>query len=229
MKRTTLLTITLLALTACSGGDGPVSSGSARSAISEAAHTAKKRLGRDGPDPFIVRVDLTDPYGNASQQDALRFEWLAITKSKINRSSIDQYQLVDLATVEVLSPWGTKAFAEWCDDNGRTLTPRLCSTERQRAETAWAAPKTVQPDDNMANAADQSLITEARTAIGGEFSDGWIVLSPNGHGRAVCGEKDGVRFVYREGATRPTWHDGTDFAGGAVDSWCAPSTRPKKN
>lgn len=138
MKRTTLSIITLLALTACSGGDGPVSAGSARSAISEAAHTAKKRLGRDGPESFIVRVDLTDPNGNASQRDALRFEWLAITRSQINRSGIDEYQLLDLAVVEVLSPWGLRALNDWCDANGRTLTPRLCTTERRRAEDIWA-------------------------------------------------------------------------------------------
>ena len=139
MKRTTLSIITLLAVSACSAGDGPVSAGDARSVIYEAAQTAKRRLGKDGPEPFVVRVDLTDRYGNASQQDALRFEWLAITKSQINRSGIDAFQLADLAVVEVLTPWGLRALNDWCDESGRVLTPRLCTTERRRAEDAWAA------------------------------------------------------------------------------------------
>ena len=140
MKRTTLSIITMFGMAACGSQTGPVSTGSAEKVIYEAARTAERRLGSDGPEPFVVRVDLTDPYGNASQQDALRFEWLDITKAQINRSDIDAFQLVDLAVIEVLTPWGLRALNDWCDDDGgRTLTPRICSTERRRAEDAWAA------------------------------------------------------------------------------------------
>lgn len=72
---------------------------------------------------------------------------------------------------------------------------------------------------------DQALVDSARSAVGGDFSDGWIVSSDSGHGRAVCGVKSGVRFVYREGAQLASWDDGEAFAGGAVESWCKASSR----
>ena len=222
MKRTTL-SIAFLTLAACNGGDGPVSAGSAKSVISEAASTAKKRMGREGPDAFVVSVDLTDAYGNPTQQEALRFSWLVVTRDQINRTSIDEYQLIDLASVEIRSAWGQKAFAEWCDENGVTLTPRLCGPERRRAEASWTTPGPIQPDGTSKTAED-GLIHEARVAIGGDLTDARIVQSANGHGRAVCGKKAGVAFVYQEGTQKPTWANTSEFSRSGVEGWCGSDT-----
>lgn len=75
--------------------------------------------------------------------------------------------------------------------------------------------------------ADEVLVDSARSAVGGDFADGWIVASANGHGRAVCGVKSSARFVFREGASTPTWETGGEMQRGAVDNWCAQSSRVK--
>ena len=73
--------------------------------------------------------------------------------------------------------------------------------------------------------ADEVLVTAARSSVGGDFSNGWIVISPNGNGRAVCSARGGADFVYREGATLPTWSTSGEMSEGAVRSWCAASSR----
>lgn len=108
-----------------------------RSAVSDAIRRADQTMGSDGPAPFEVAVALTDSYGNPSEERALAFSWTPEVLGRINRENIDRYQLADLATVTILSPRGVMALAEWCDENGRVLTPRLCGTERRRAEDAW--------------------------------------------------------------------------------------------
>lgn len=120
--------------------EGAVMSGGASSVVGDAARAAEARMGDDGPAAFDVHVELVDGYGNETTEPALRFAWTEATRRRFNRSTIDGYQVIDLADVEVLGRRGVMALAEWCGgDGGRVLTPRLCRLERVRAEDAWAA------------------------------------------------------------------------------------------
>lgn len=129
----------ILGLTACSGpATGPVVSDGSSSVVADAARAVEDRWQPETPLSFAVSVELEDAKGNPSSDAALQFDWTGSTMTGINADNIDRYQLVDLANVTILSARGVIALAEWCDDNGRALTPRLCGQERARAEEAWA-------------------------------------------------------------------------------------------
>ena len=130
----------LLALSACTKTVeiGPVMSGESEAVVRDAADAAERRLGSDGPQDFTVEVQLVDKYGNESTQPALAFAWSETDRKRINREKIDGLQLVNLATVTILSPRGVIALQSWCArEEYRSVTGRLCGAERARAEDEW--------------------------------------------------------------------------------------------
>ena len=132
--------LALLALGACTKTVeiGPVMSGESEAVVRDAADAAERRLGSDGPEDFTVEVQLVDKYGNESTQPALAFAWSYADRQRMNRAKIDGLQLVNLATVTILSPRGVIALQAWCArEEYRSVTGRLCGVERARAEDQW--------------------------------------------------------------------------------------------
>ena len=117
---------------------GPVEASSSGSVISEAARAAEARLRSSAIAPFEVTVGLVDRYGNESTAPALALSWSEAELAKVNPANADGYRLVDLADISIQGVRGVVALSEWCDENGRALTPRLCGGERSRAEDEWA-------------------------------------------------------------------------------------------
>lgn len=132
--------LVLLALGACTKTVeiGPIMSGESEAVVRDAADAAERRLGSDGPEDFTVEVQLVDKYGNESTQPALAFAWSDADRQRMNREKIDGLQLVNLATVTILSPRGVIALQAWCArEEYRSVTGRLCGVERARAEDQW--------------------------------------------------------------------------------------------
>lgn len=140
MIRSVLLAASALVLISCTKTieAGPVLSGESEAVVRDAASAAERRLGKGGPEDFTVEVQLVDRYGNESTEPALGFAWSSADRERINRDKIDGLQLVNLATVTILSPRGVIALHAWCGrDEYRSVSGRLCGSERARAEDEW--------------------------------------------------------------------------------------------
>jgi len=109
------------------------------SVVSDAKREALRRGKRDALDRFSVRVETSDKFGNEGDAPALSFSWTQADLDKVNWKGIADYQVLDLASVRIDHPNGVMALHDWCDENGRSLTPRLCGPERARAEEEWVS------------------------------------------------------------------------------------------
>lgn len=109
------------------------------SVVSDAKREALRRGKRDALDRFSVRVETSDKFGNEGDAPALSFSWAQSDLDKVNWKGIADYQVLDLASVRIDHPNGVIALNDWCDLDGRMLTPHLCGVERTRAENEWVA------------------------------------------------------------------------------------------
>lgn len=118
---------------------GDITADYIESVVSDAKREALRRGKRDALDGFSVTVETSDKFGNTSDAPALSFSWAQADLDKVNWKGIADYQVLDLATVRIDHSNGVVALHDWCDENGRSLTPRLCGPERARAEEEWVS------------------------------------------------------------------------------------------
>jgi hypothetical protein len=133
------VTIVGLLVSACSQpATGPIETDGTGSLWSDAAKAAERRWSPDADLTIEMQINLVDPYGNGTSEPALDFLWSRQELARINPDAADGWRLLNLADVTIRSQRGVIALAEWCEDRGRTLTPRLCRDPRSAAEDRWA-------------------------------------------------------------------------------------------
>lgn len=127
-------------LGSCSGTPNstePIVVDGAKNAFSAAGKAARKSKLGASERPMIIKVRLVDDYGREAFAPVVTLSWSAADLEKVNWREMSDSKMANLAEVQIDGSYGVIAFAEWCADYDQ-LTPRLCRSERSRAEEEWA-------------------------------------------------------------------------------------------